>query len=203
MFQKIRELSKNLAIYGLGDVAIQIVNFALLGVYVQYLSKADYGILALLGSVEAVTKLFFRWGVDGSFMRFWYDCENDRARQRLASTLFFFLLATNGLLLVSSAAISPWLSTWLGAPGYTLALQLVLLNTFAIGFTFIPFHVLRMQQRAREFSLLAFARSAATLVLRLVLVVGLGYGVMGVVVAEPSVTASSSSIANMSVFCAG
>ena len=74
MFQKIRELSKNLAIYGLGDVAIQIVNFALLGVYVQYLSKTDYGILALLGSVEAVTKLFFRWGVDGSFMRFWYDC---------------------------------------------------------------------------------------------------------------------------------
>ena len=49
--------------------------------------------------MEAVTKLFFRWGVDGSFMRFWYDCEDDRARQRLASTLFFFLLAVNGLLL--------------------------------------------------------------------------------------------------------
>ncbi len=49
MFQKIRELSKNLAIYGLGDVAIQIVNFLLLRVYVQYLSPADYGVLALLG----------------------------------------------------------------------------------------------------------------------------------------------------------
>jgi O-antigen/teichoic acid export membrane protein len=189
LLQKLRELSKNLAIYGLGDVAIQIVNFALLGIYVQYLSREDYGVLALLGSVEAVTKLFFRWGVDGSFMRFWYDCEDDRARQRLSSTLFFFLLATNGLLLAASVAVSPRLSTWLGAPGYTLALQLVLLNTFAIGFTFIPFHVLRMQQRAREFSLLAFARSAATLVLRLALVVGLGYGVMGVVVADLVVTA--------------
>ena len=188
MFQKLRELSKNLAIYGLGDVAIQVVNFALLGIYVQYLSKEDYGILALLGSVEAVTKLFFRWGVDGSFMRFWYDCPDDRARQRLASTLFFFLLATNGVLLGASVAVSPWLSTWLGAPGYTLALQLVLLNTFAIGFTFIPFHVLRMQQRAREFSLLAFARSAATLVLRLALVVGFGYSLMGVVVADLVVT---------------
>jgi O-antigen/teichoic acid export membrane protein len=122
-------------------------------------------------------------------MRFWYDCADDQARQRLSSTLFFFLLGTNGLLLAASVAVSPWLSTWLGAPGYTLALQLVLLNTFAIGFTFIPFHVLRMQQRAREFSLLAFARSAATLVLRLSLVVGLGYGVMGVVVADLVVTA--------------
>jgi O-antigen/teichoic acid export membrane protein len=189
LLQKIRELSKNLAIYGLGDVSIQVVNFALLRVYVQYLSMEDYGILALLGSVEAVTKLFFRWGVDGSFMRFWYDCEDDRSRQRLSSTLFFFLLGTNGLLLAASVAMAPRLSTWLGAPGYTLALQLVLLNTFAIGFTFIPFHVLRMQQRAREFSLLAFARSTATLVLRLWLVVGLGYGVMGVVVADLVVTA--------------
>jgi O-antigen/teichoic acid export membrane protein len=189
LLQKLRELSKNLAIYGLGDVSIQVVNFALLRVYVQYLSPEDYGILALLGTVEAVTKLFFRWGVDGSFMRFWYDCPDDPARQRLASTLFFFLLATNGLLVAAAVAVSPWLSTWLGAPGYTVALQLVLLNTFAIGFTFIPFHVLRMQQRAREFSLLAFARSAATLMLRLVLVVGFGYGVMGVIVADLVVTA--------------
>ncbi|HET7217523.1 MAG TPA: polysaccharide biosynthesis C-terminal domain-containing protein [Vicinamibacterales bacterium] len=189
MLQKIRELTKNLAIYGLGDAAIQVVNFLLLGVYVQYLSKEDYGVLALLGLVEAVTKLFFRWGVDGSFMRFWYDCPDDRSRQRLASTLFFFLLATNGVLLIASVAASPALARWLGAPAYTRALQLVLLNTFAIGFTFIPFHVLRMQQRAREFSLLSFARSSSTLVLRLILVVGLGHGVMGVVVADLAVTA--------------
>jgi O-antigen/teichoic acid export membrane protein len=188
LFPKIRELTKNLAIYGLGDAAIQVVNFLLLGVYVQYLSKEDYGVLALLGLVEAVTKLFFRWGVDGSFMRFWYDCADDRSRQRLASTLFFFLLATNGVLLIASVAASPALASWLGAPGYTRALQLVLLNTFAIGFTFIPFHVLRMQQRAREFSLLSFARSSSTLVLRLILVVGVGYGVMGVVIADLAVT---------------
>jgi O-antigen/teichoic acid export membrane protein len=189
LFQKIRELSKNLAIYGLGDVATQIVNFLLLRVYVQYLSASDYGVLALLGSVEAVTKLFFRWGVDGSFMRFWYDCEDEPARQRLSSTLFFFLLIANGVMLAAAVAAAPWLSDWLGTPNHTLALQLVLLNTFAIGFTFIPFHVLRMQQRAREFSLLAFARSAGTLVLRLALVVGLGYGVMGVVIADLVITA--------------
>jgi O-antigen/teichoic acid export membrane protein len=188
LFQKIRELSKNLAIYGLGDVAIQLVNFLLLRVYVQYLTKEDYGILALLGSVEAIAKLFFRWGVDGSFMRFWYDCDDDRARQRLSSTLFIFLLAVNGVLLVAAAAAAPAFSTWLGAERYALALQLVLLNTFAIGFTFIPFHVLRMEKRAREFSVLAFARSCATLVLRLVLVVGLGHGVMGVVAADLVVT---------------
>jgi O-antigen/teichoic acid export membrane protein len=78
----------------------------------------------------------------------------------------------------------------LGAPGYTLVLQLVLLNTFAIGFTFIPFHVLRMQQRTRDFSALTFARSVATLLLRITLVVGLHLGILGVIIADVIVTAS-------------
>jgi O-antigen/teichoic acid export membrane protein len=189
LLQKVRQLSKHSAIYGLGDVAVQALNFLLLPVYVLYLSATDYGIIALLAAVEAPVKLFFRWGIDGAFMRYWYDCEDEPARQRLASTIFFFLLAINGALLVGSIALAPWLAPGLlGVPGYTLALQLVLLNTFAIGFTFIPFHVLRIQNRAGEFSVLTFARSAATLVLRLALIVGLGYGVMGVVIADLAVT---------------
>ena len=190
MLQKIRDLSRSLAIYGAGDVAVQAINFLLLPVYVTYLTKADYGVLALLASVEAPVKLFFRWGVDGAFMRHWYDCEDDRARQRLASTIFFFLLGINGALLIASIAAAPFISQrLLQAPGYTLALQLVLLNTFAIGFTFIPFHVLRMQKRAGEFSALTLARSVCTLVLRIVLVIGFTMGVMGVVLADIIVTA--------------
>ena len=171
-------------------MAIQIVNFLLLRVYVEYLTKADYGIIALLGGIEAAAKLFFRWGIDAAFMRYWYDCENDAARQRLASTLFFFLLGANGLLLIAAVTVAPWLSArLLGEPAYTLALQLVLLNTFAIGFTFIPFHVLRMQNRPGQFSALTLARSVLTLALRLLLIVGYGYGVMGVVISDVVVTA--------------
>ena len=190
MLERLRELPKHLAIYGAGDVAIQALNFLLLPLYIRYLTPADYGVLALLASVEATVKLFFRWGVDGAFMRFWYDHE-ERGRQRLASTLFFFLLSANGVMLVLSVAAAPFISErLLQSSGYTLALQLVLLNTFAIGFTFIPFHVLRMQKRAREFSTLTLARSASTLVLRIILVMGAGLGLLGVVIADVIVTAA-------------
>jgi O-antigen/teichoic acid export membrane protein len=190
LLQVVRQLSKHSAIYGVGDVAIQALNFLLLPVYVRYLSAADYGVIGLLAAIEAPVKLFFRWGIDGAFMRYWYDCTEEADRQRLSSTIFFFLLALNGVLLVLALAVAPTLAPrLLGVGGYTLALQLVLLNVFAIGFTFIPFHVLRIQNRAAEFSGLTVARSASTLVLRLFLVVGLGYGVMGIVVADVLVTA--------------
>jgi hypothetical protein len=64
LLQKFRDLTKGVAIYGAGDVAIQVVNFLLLRVYVLYLTKIDYGVLALLAGVEGPIK-FFRWGIDG------------------------------------------------------------------------------------------------------------------------------------------
>jgi O-antigen/teichoic acid export membrane protein len=191
LFQKIRELSTDLAIYGFGDVAISIINFLLLPIYLQYLTPEDYGALALLGSVEVIAKIFFRWGLDGSFMRYLYEYEENASRQRLASTIFLFLLAVNGVLLVISLALSPVLSQSLfnGGP-YLRALQLTLLNTFLIGFTFFPFHVLRIEKRAAQFSALTLARSVSTLLLRIVLIIGLGYGVTGVVLADLLVTAA-------------
>jgi len=191
LFGRVRELPTNMAIYGLGDVAISIVNFLLLGLYVRYLSADDYGVLGLLGSVEVIAKIVFRFGLDGSFMRFFYDCETEEERQRLASTIFFFLLAVNGVVLLALLAVTPLLShAMFGSAHESTALRLVLLNTFAIGFTFIPFHVLRIERRSTTFSLLTLARSALTVVLRLVLVVGLHMAVIGVVLADLLVTAA-------------
>src|SRR5262249_26696740 len=105
-------------------------------------------------------------------------------------TIFLFLLGLNGLLLLAALAATPFVSEALfGAPGYTAALDLMLLNTFAIGFTFIPFHVMRMEQQPRQFSVLTFSRSLATLLLRIVLIVGAGLGIWGVVIADVVVTA--------------
>ena len=167
------------------------VNLLLLPIYVRFLSERDYGILGLLGAIEVVAKIFFRWGLDGSFMRFFYENDDERARQRLTSTIFLFLLVLNGALLAASLAGSSWLArVAFNDPGAAVPLRLVLLNTFVIAFTFFPFHVLRMEQRSAEFSVLAVIRSVATVAMRLALVVGLGLGVLGVVIADLVVTAA-------------
>jgi O-antigen/teichoic acid export membrane protein len=189
LFHKIRDLSRNMAVYGLGDVAISVVNLLLIRLYVQYLTPADYGALGLLGSVEVIAKIFFRWGLDGAFMRLYYDAPKPADRQRLASTIFGFLFVVNGVALVAALLLSPLLAQALfDARTFVGALQLVLLNMFITGFTFIPFHVMRMEERSVEFSALTFGRSVATVILRIVLIVGLGYGVLGVVVADIVVT---------------
>lgn len=190
MLVRVKSLFRNLAIYGLGDVATSLISLLLLPVYTRYLTPSDYGIIAMLLTIEAAAKILFRWGVDTAFMRLYYDCADQRARQKLASTIFFFLAAVNGSLLAAGIAASGWLSGQLfGTSAYALLVALMIANTFVVGFYFIPFQVLRIGERSGQFIALVFARSAGTLVMRLVLVIGAGMGVLGVVVADVIVTA--------------
>ena len=173
-------------------MAVSIVNFFLWSVYVEYFSVLDYGTINLLLAMEVIAKIVFRFGLDGAFLRFLYECKDKRGQQQLASTIFVFLLIIDGtsllLLLLASPALA---SAVLGGQTHVTALRLMLLNTFAIGFTFIPFSMLQMEQRAAVFSLMTLYRSVATIVLRLVLVVGLGLGISGLWLADLVVTATT------------
>jgi O-antigen/teichoic acid export membrane protein len=187
---RIKNLFGNLAIYGLGDVATSLVSLLLLPVFTRYLSPADFGIITMLLTIEAVTKVLFRWGVDTAFIRLYYDCPDQRARQRLASTLFFFLLALNGALLAVAVVSAGWLSDRIfGTTGYWPLIALTLANTFVANFYFLPYQVLRIEQRSRQFIALTFVRSTGTIAARLLLVIGAGMGVVGIVVADVLVTA--------------
>ena len=56
-------------------------------------------------------------------------------------------------------------------------------------FYFLPYHVMRIEGRTSTYITLGFLRSAGTLLVRLLLVIGLGRGVHGVVLADVAVTA--------------
>ncbi len=185
MFQRLKALGRDLAVYGAGDVATQAISFLLLPVYVRFLSPGDYGVLALLLVVEMLAKILFRWGVDSSFMRMYYDCPDQPARRLLASTIFLFLLAANGAVLAVALTLTPAAARHLfGSVSQAPALQILLVNTFLAGFFFIPFHELRIQRESGRFIALTVTRSLATIVLRLTLVIGFRLGVLGVVLAD-------------------
>jgi O-antigen/teichoic acid export membrane protein len=186
---RLKNLLGNLAVYGIGDVAISLVSLLLLPIFTRFLSPSDYGVLAMLITVEAVMKIAFRWGVDTAFMRLYYDCRDTRGRQELASTIFFFLLAVNGAVLALSILAANWFSGVLfGSANYGMLVALTVANIFLGGFFFIPLQVLRISQLPRQYIALTFGRSAATVVLRLALVVWARMGVSGIVFADIIVT---------------
>lgn len=191
MRKPLGSLTRNVAIYGAGDVAVTAVGLLLLPVYLLRLTQEDYGALALLVGVEAVTKIFFRWGLDGAFMRFYHDRETHAEKVQLTSTLCGFLLVSGAVLVAVGLLVSAPLAAHLfpeSPDRYLPALRLVLINTFLLTFTFVPYQVLRLEGRALTFSILSFARSVSTLILKFTLVIWAGWGLTGFMIADLIVT---------------
>jgi len=181
VFQKLKELSVNLSVYGVGDVAIQIASFLLLPLYVRVLSPSDYGVIAVLLVVEQILRVLYRWGVDAAFMRAYYDCRDTADLRLLASTLLYFLLAVSGTVLCLGVAVAPWISRELFGSGvWVTPVRLVFVNAFLGCVSFLPFHVLRIEGRAATFVKLTFSANLATLLAKLLFVVVFRLGVPGV-----------------------
>ncbi|HYT74858.1 MAG TPA: lipopolysaccharide biosynthesis protein [Vicinamibacterales bacterium] len=190
MLTRVTNLFRNVVIYGMGDAATSVVSLLLLPIFTSYLTPADYGVITMLLTIEAVTKVLFRWGVDTAFMRLYYDCADRHAQQRLASTIFLFLFTVNGVLVAAGIMSADWLSDLLfHTRAHAILIRLTLANTFVAGFFFIPFQVLRIGERSGQFVALSFSRSAGTIIARLLLVIGARMGVLGIVTADVAVTA--------------
>jgi O-antigen/teichoic acid export membrane protein len=184
-------LTRDVAIYGAGDVAVTAVSLLLLPFYMKVLSATDFGALYLLLVAETLTKLLFRWGLDGAFMRYYLDRAEGRERQVLASTLWIFLALASGALLAGLLLVSPMVARHLFKAEwerYLTPLRLVLVNMYLLTFTFVPFHVMRMRKQAVTFSAFTFGRSLATLLLRIAFVLYAGWGLTGMWLADLVVT---------------
>ena len=191
MRKSVGHLSKGVAIYGAGDAAMQIVKLLLLVVYVKggHLIQDDYGALATIGAIEMLAKLVSRWGLDGAFMRYFHERPAGGALERLTSTIVWFTLAADVVVFGAALAGAGVLANWLfpGTP-YLPAFRLMLVNTFLISLTFVPFHVMRLRNEAATYSALVFARSAGTVAAQILLVLGLGWGLTGWFAADLIVT---------------
>jgi O-antigen/teichoic acid export membrane protein len=192
MRERLKHLTTGVAIYGAGDVAVSVVSLLLIAVYIKggYLTEADYGALALLVGLETFLKVVFRWGLDGAFMRYYHDRGDGALRRALASTLVWFMLAADAVLLVLLLAGSRGIAAWLSdtPDRFLLPLRLMLVNTFLLSFTFLPFHLMRLRNESVAYGAFSFARAIGTLVLRIVFVIGLALDVTGLFLADLVVT---------------
>lgn len=189
MFNNVRRISGQLAAYGSADVAVLAVNLLLLPLYTRVLSAAEYGTLALLLVCEAFLKVVNRWGLDASFLRFYYEYRTEEERRTLGGTIAGFLTVANGTLLIGLlAGAAPTNRLLFGSVEFVAAYRLLVLNNFAGAFLFLPLGLLRIQERSRLFATLSFLRSFCTVLFRLILVIGLRHGVVGIVLADVIVT---------------
>lgn len=184
LFEKLRRLGKDTALYGLGDALQKIINFLLFPIYARFLSKADFGLQDLILTTVIVISSILVLGLDSAAARHYYDAELPDERRNILSTwLWFELLLSVPTTLLLVLLAKPLCSLIFGDPSLS--------PYFCLGIASLPFALmagvsmltLRLTFQAKAFSILSASGVLIHGLAAIYFVVILGKGVMGVFVA--------------------
>lgn len=194
MFDKLKSLIKNSAIYTLGSLLSRATALISMPVLTRYLAPAEYGILSVVGSVTGLFGFVYNMGLRASPVRYYYELNSDKQRKTYFSSLFVFLLAAACLLsfllfIFGESLLGPLLKREIPFHPYiTIAVGTLFFQAMGL----LPNSLMRVKEQAPLFITLQIVRAISVVILSILFVVVTGIGALGPLLASFLVTALSS-----------
>ena len=166
--------------YALAVLFQRGIGFLLLPLYTRVLAPEEYGQLAVVLTISAGVSTLLSFGLETAMFRT-YILLQDTPEQRRSFVNSVGLLAIVGpavLATIAVVAFGDLIARWLGVPWMAIALGIGT-AAITISTTVLPFALLRAQERLRAFLLLTGIQVIVNTTLTFLLVVVLGWGVIG------------------------
>lgn len=184
MFDKLKELTKDTAIYGISTMIGRFLNFILVPLYTNIFSPADYGIIQLIYAYMAILNIVFIYGLDSAYLKFasFKDVRDDKDNFStpyvsilMTSLLFVFLIIMN----ISAIGNS------LGIPSeYQYLIYFGAAILFLDANVVIPFLKLRLERNAKIFSLYRIINILVNILLNVYLIIILKWGIEAILLSN-------------------
>jgi O-antigen/teichoic acid export membrane protein len=106
MFERLKELMRHSAVYGLGSIVARVLGVLLLPLYTRYLSPRDYGLIETLVALSAVLTALVAQAMKSAFFRFYFDSKEERRRLLVVRTAFWYVAAASTATLIAGVVLS-------------------------------------------------------------------------------------------------
>jgi len=166
--------------YALAALLQRGIGFLLLPLYTRVLPPEEYGQLAVVLTISAGVSTLLSFGLETAMFRT-YILLQDAPEQRRSFVNSVGLLAILGPAALATSAVVAFgdlIARWLGVPWLAIALGIGT-AAITISTTVLPFALLRAQERLRAYLLLTGIQVIVNTTLTFLLVVVLGWGVIG------------------------
>ncbi|MDP3149533.1 MAG: oligosaccharide flippase family protein [Ignavibacteria bacterium] len=184
MREKIKQLTKDTALYGISTMVGRFLNFLLVPFYTNIFLPADYGVVTNLYALIALLNIFFLYGLDTAYLKF--AASDDFAdKKKVFSSAFFTLVITSIIfttaLLISGSSINKLFAV---SEKYSYLLTLTGLILLFDALSALPFIYLRVARRAAKFSAIKITNIVSTIILNILLIVVLKKGIEAVFISN-------------------
>ncbi|MFH0733577.1 MAG: oligosaccharide flippase family protein [bacterium] len=177
MFDKIKELFKDTAIYGISTIVGRFLVFILVPFYTHYLTEADFGIYSNIYAYIAFLNIVYIYGMDAAFLKYSSMAEN-KDKKNVYSTAYWFVLLSTGILSVLIMVFKSSFVFLMQVPHqYEHLIYYVVLILFFDTLALIPFADLRLKRKAGKFAFIKMAFIFINISLILFFIIKLKYGI--------------------------
>ncbi|HRI45823.1 MAG TPA: oligosaccharide flippase family protein [Ignavibacteriaceae bacterium] len=184
MFDKIKQLSKDTAIYGISTMLGRFINFFLVPFYTNIFAPDQYGIISNLYAVIAIMNIVFIYGLDSAYLKF---AESDEFPDKKTnfSTPFISVITTSILFVGLFAIGQGYVNQFLSIPHeYNYLIYLGCGILFFDALAVLPFIYLRLERKTIKFSSIKILNIVLNIVLNLFLILYLGMGIEAVFISN-------------------
>ncbi len=174
---------KNSVYYTLASLLPAVIHFVMLPIYSRYLTPADYGIVALVLSLQVFLSILLTMKIEASISRFYFDYKNDTLKIYITTIIFVvFIIATLMLLFLflflEEILIFVFPKT---SENYYVLFQMGLLSSYFSVFISIFVKLIRVQQKAKLFMKISLLIFVISLIINISEVIILKKGAYGIV----------------------
>lgn len=191
MFEKLKELTKDTAIYGISTMVGRFLNFILVPFYTNIFAPSDYGIVQLLYAYIAILNIVFIYGLDSAYLKFaaFKDIGDEKDN---FSTPYIAVFATSLLISFLMIINSDIIGASLRIPSqYNYLIYLGVAIIFIDANAVIPFLKLRLDRKAKTFSLYKIINICVNIFLNFYLILALHWGIEAILVSNLCATVVS------------
>ncbi len=191
MFNKLRELSKDTAIYGVSTIVARFLGFILVPFYTNVFSTDDFGVYSYLYAVIAFLNIAFIYGMEAAFMKYAANTDGED-KKKIFSTPYIVVFFTSILLSAGIYFSGGFLSSAMGIPGnYSYLTNYAALILFFDTIALIPFVDLRLERKSVRFAVIKTSSIILNLTLNIVLILGYNFGIEAIFISNLSASVFS------------
>jgi O-antigen/teichoic acid export membrane protein len=183
MFERLKELVRHSAVYGLGSIVARVLGVLLLPLYTRYLTPRDYGLIETLVALSAVLTALVAQAMKSAFFRFYFDSTEERRRLLVVRTAFWYVAAASTGTLIAGIALSQPISWVLfGTTSHDGLVIAAFVGLWAAMNYEQMTSLFRVEQRSGAYVVATLANVAITITATVLLVVVFEQGPIGVLV---------------------
>lgn len=182
MLEKLKELTKDTALYGISTIVGRFLGFVLVPFYTNVFLPEEFGIQSYLYAFLAFANIVYIYGMDAAFMKYSTVEGNDKKEVFSTGMLFIFLttIVFTGILFTSF----DWITTQAKLNEFSYLFYYVIGILFLDVLTLIPFSELRLERKAGKFATIKIGNIVINVALNFILILGFNYGIEAIFISN-------------------